>query len=376
MSDQLQIPRFNAQERIARLRMLMDEEGLDGYIVRSTSNLRWLTGFQEVFDSEQAHTAVITSEHCIIHTDSRYATAMKREAAFEKLWEVHDAPCRVADFIATTLSDCGLSEGRIAIDAQTPLALYRAYVKALPEADLIEREGDIEGLRAIKEPQEIELMKTTQQIASDAFEALLGLLHPGMTESEVSLKLEMQMRRRGASELAFANIVASGPNSANPHSVPGSRELTAGDLVVFDFGARFGGYCSDTTRTVSIGEPTPQQTRIYEAVYDANETVRNTLRAGKTGREMHELAEKVLADHGFAGKMGHSLGHGVGIDIHEMPLLSPRYDKPLVAGNVVTDEPGVYLAGSDGVRIEDCGVVTDSGYEIFNELPHELQVIQ
>ena len=375
MTDTDASPRFSARNRIARSRAFMAEQGIDALIVRSTTDLAWLTGFTGVFDSEQAHTAVLTADAALIHTDSRYATAMKTAAAREGIWRVHDARAAVAGFAREALGECGLSAGRVGIDAMTPLAIYRALVSELPDAELVERDGDVQRLRAVKEPEELAAMRKAQDIASAAFEAVLGRLRPGLTESEVALDLEVEMRRRGASEPSFASIVASGPNSANPHSVPGARELAEGDLVVFDFGAKYAGYCSDTTRTVSIGRPTDQQRRIYDAVLAANTAVRETLHAGKTGREMHELAESVLAEHGFAGKMGHGLGHGVGLDIHEMPLLSPRYDEPLVVGNVVTDEPGVYLAGSDGVRIEDCGVVTEEGYESFCQLSHELQVV-
>lgn len=367
---------MKAEQRCARTRAFLEEQGIDAIVVRATSDLMWLTGFARVFDSEQAHTAVLTAHEAIIHTDSRYATAMRAVARDEGIWRVHDEPAHIAQFVADALTACDLQEGSVCVDASTPVSLYRKLEQALPAARLIVREGDIQTLRAVKEPEELACMKRAQAIAQEAFVHVLDALCCGMTEKQVSLELEFQMRTHGADELAFANIVASGPNSANPHAVPSERELARGDFVVFDFGARVDGYCSDTTRTVCMGAPSEQQLRIYEAVRTANETVARELRAGVSGKRMHELAEKVLSDAGFSGKMGHSLGHGVGLDVHELPLLSPRYDKALEAGSVVTVEPGVYLAGEDGARLEDYGVVTEDGYMNFCNLSHDLQVVE
>ena len=354
---------------------MLFEEHLDAIVVRDTADLMWLTGFEHLFDSEQAHVAVITREQCIIHTDSRYVTAMRERAAHEGIWEVDASRAREEQFLAECLGLLKLKTGRIAINTSMPLGTYRKYSDAMPNARFKERSGDIMRLRSVKDEDEIALLKAAQQVATNAFEKTLSHLQVGMTEREVSLELEFNMRRLGADELAFANIVASGPNSANPHAVPGDRRLREGDLVVFDFGARVNGYRSDTTRTIAIGEPSAEQRSIYNAVYAANATVRKELRPGVTGAQMHELAEGVLADAGYGGKMGHSLGHGVGIDIHELPVLSFSNDKPLVAGNVVTDEPGVYLPGQAGVRIEDCGVITDEGFESFCDIDRELRVI-
>lgn len=367
---------MKAENRIRRTRAFMAENGIDALVVRSTSDLTWLTGFSRVFDSEQAHTGIVTQDECVIHTDSRYATAMKTAATEEGLWRVHDEPASVASFVGQTLRAAKLQAGRACIDDATPVVLHRALCSALPGVGFDIRTSPVQQLRAVKEPDELECMKRAQAVASAAFMSVLETLAPGMTESEVSLELEWQMRTRGADELAFANIVASGSNSANPHAIPGWRQLQRGDFVVFDFGAKVGGYCSDTTRTVCIGTPDEMQLRVYDAVRRANETVQAHLKAGVTGKEMHELAESVLAEAGFAGKMGHGLGHGVGLDIHEMPLLSPRYDRPLEPGNVVTVEPGVYLAGRCGARLEDYGVVTEDGYMNFCGLTHELMVVE
>ena len=368
---------MRADARVARLRALLADNGLDAIVVRDVADIMWLTGFERVFDTERAHTLLLTQEAAALHTDSRYATALRSAAEAEGgTWAIDDARVSSAKFVAGQLAALDMADARVCIDAATPLSEYRALVAAVPDATLAERAGDVLALRAVKDEAEIAVMKRAQAIASAAFLAMLERLAPGMRERDVSLMLEMEMRERGADELAFANIVASGPNSANPHAVPGERTLGRGDFVVFDFGARIDGYRSDTTRTVCIGAPSAQQRRIYEAVRAANEEVERTIAPGVTGKAMHELAESVLAEHGFAGKMGHSLGHGVGLDIHEQPVLSPKNDAPLAEGNVVTVEPGVYLAGSDGARLEDCGVLSCGAYVNFCTLGHELMVVE
>lgn len=366
---------MRAATRVDTVRKLLTQQQLDAIVVRSTTDLQWLTGFEDVFDTEQAHTAVVTADACIIHTDSRYASAMRTAAQGEGLWDVDDQREGAAAFAARALGELGVAAGSVAIDAATPLNLFRSYQEKLANAQLVEREGDILRLRQVKEPQEIERMIRAQRVAEHALMEVLEKIHAGQTEAEVSLMLEFAMRSRGAQELAFANIVASGPNSANPHAVPGQRKLAKGDLVVIDYGARVDGYRSDTTRTVCIGAPSAEQLRIYNAVKRANEEVRRVVRAGVTGVEMHQLAEDILAEEGFAGLMGHGLGHGVGLDIHEEPCLNTRNDEPLPEGAVVTVEPGVYIAGQNGVRIEDCGQVTKDGFDNFCTLTHELMVV-
>lgn len=367
---------MRAFHRIEQVQRLLEEQTLDAIIIRANSDLFWLTGFEDVFDTEQAHVAIVTRQDCILHTDTRYVTAMREKSHEEGIWQIDASRDREVEFVTRMLKELKLVTGRIAIDETMPLNLYRMYSDAMPNARFKERSNDILKLRAVKDADEIVLMKQAQAIASRAFLNTLANMQPGISERDVSLELEFAMKRLGASELAFANIVASGPNGAKPHAVPSDRQLEAGDFVVFDFGARVGGYCSDTTRTVCIGGASDEQIRVYEAVRRANEWVAASIKPGVTGAQMHALAESELAKAGFANKMGHSLGHGVGIDIHELPLLSPTNKEALVVGNVVTDEPGIYLPGEMGVRVEDCGVVTETGFESFCDITHELMVIE
>ncbi|HIY83020.1 MAG TPA: Xaa-Pro peptidase family protein [Candidatus Rubneribacter avistercoris] len=375
----------SAAPRLARLRDACATEGLDAFFVRDTSNIKWLTAFDGVFDDEAAHALMVTPQKAVLHTDSRYAEAARAAAAREGLVNVDDARKSHAVFAVDILRTCdggvveGLPPTELGIEDTITLADYHALGQALADAaaaaQMLGTSSFVVNLRAVKDAGEIARMKAAQAITDAAFSHIVSFMRPGMTEREVQRELEDFMLRHGAEGLAFPSIVATGPNGANPHAVPGSTVLEAGQCVVLDFGARAHGYCSDMTRTVFLGEPTPRLRDAYEAIRSANEQVEAALRPGVTGRAMHELAERALSGAGFAGKMGHGLGHGVGLDIHEEPVLSPRNERPLAVGNVVTVEPGVYVPGEFGMRLEDFGVVVEGGFEVFTKIGHDLVVV-
>ncbi len=369
--------RFAVNNRIAHLRAWCEQEGADAFFVRDTSNIRWLTAFDGVFDGERAHALLVTPDRAVLHTDSRYADACERAAAGTNI-EVDIERVTHADFAATQVgrsASGGAAEGfSLAIENSITLAEYRRLQKAL-DASLLETADVVVGLRAVKEASEIARIRAAQAITDATFSHITGFMRPGMTEREVQRELENFMMRHGAEGLAFPSIVATGANGASPHAIPGSTVLEAGQCVVLDFGARAQGYCSDMTRTVFLGEPSARMREAYEVLRRANEEVECAIRPGATGKEMHELAERVLDAGGFGGRMGHGLGHGVGIDIHELPNLNTRNAKPLVPGNVVTVEPGIYLPGEFGMRLEDFGVVTETGYDVFTQSPHNMVVL-
>lgn len=432
--DELNDPKA-CERHLARLRETFPELGVGAFLVRDTSNIQWLTAFDDVFDEEAAHALYVCPDHAWLHTDSRYVTACENaarhkplevsaerethaqfaaklwgalsasaekgesagtggateEAAFAKSAEMYESSvqesCICADLAET---GCGiranaqiLQEGagskRLGIEDGVSLAEYRRLQKAFAEADaeepFVETDGVVVGLRAVKDRYEIARMRGAQSITDAAFEHIVRYMRSGMMERQVQLELEEFMLRHGAQGLAFPSIVATGPNGASPHAIPGATMLEAGQCVVLDFGARSYGYCSDMTRTVFLGEPDPEMRAAWDALREANESVEAMLRPGVTGKEAHERAEEVLAAAGFGGRMGHGLGHGVGIDIHEEPVLAPRNERPLVAGNVVTVEPGIYLPGKFGMRLEDFGVVTDTGFDVFTNSTHDLVVI-
>ena len=375
-----------ANSRLERMRKNMSACGIDDFYCRDISNVQWLTEFEGVFDDEAAHLAFVTPKKAFVHTDSRYADACDR-ASQHTPWVVDACGGAHATWVARQFAAfhaaVGTPEGEnvcaMGIEDAIELREFRELERAFSEAKwkprFVETDGFVKKMRAVKDERELSAMRAAQAITDAAFEHIVEFMGEGMTELEVKRELEETMRRLGAEGLAFDSIVASGPNGAAPHSIAGERRLQAGDMVVMDFGARKGGYCSDMTRTVCIGEATPLAREVFAAVREANEAVEAMIRPGRTGAAMHHLAEDVLAHNGFAGKMGHGLGHGVGIDIHELPVLSPRNEAPLEVGNVVTVEPGVYLPGEIGCRLEDFGVVTEDGFEVFTKSTHELVII-
>ena len=359
--------------RLGLLRTACADADLAAFLVRGTSDIAWLTAFDRVFDEEAAHALYVDRGRAVLHTDSRYAAACRAAAAGRPL-AVDDARETHAAFARRLHGDDFADD--LGIEDAITLAEFRRLEDAFsPSAPFRETSGVVVGLRAVKDAAEVARMRAAQAITDAAFAHIVGFMAPGMTEREVQLELEGFMERHGAWGLAFPSIVAAGANGASPHAIPGATVLEAGQCVVLDFGARAWGYCSDMTRTVFLGEPEPEMRAAYEAIRRANEEVEAMLRPGVTGRAAHELAERVLDEAGFGGTMGHGLGHGVGIDIHEEPMLSPRNDRELVAGNVVTVEPGIYLPGRFGMRLEDFGIVTDAGFDVFTQSTHEMVII-
>lgn len=369
------------ENRLAALRAKMGEAGIDALYIRGLSNVAWLSGFEHVFDGEPAHAVVLTPNACVVHSDSRYLDALESCACGTSI-EIDGSRTSHAAFLADALDgirqvapDSVLSVG---IEDSLTLAEFRLLQEALsekPNVRLAELSGFVECLRQVKDAGEIETMRKAQAITDAAFKQIVEFMHEGMTEREVQLALDNLMFEEGAEGLAFSTIVATGAHGASPHAIPGDTALAAGDAVVMDFGARFGGYCSDMTRTVFVGDPSGKLRRAYEVLRRANEECEAMVCAGVCASEVHAHAEKVLADGGFEGAMGHSLGHSVGIDIHESPNLSPRNGEPLAAGNVVTVEPGIYVPGEFGMRLEDYGIVRSDGFEVLTQSTHEMVIV-
>ena len=386
-----------SRERLERVRALCAQLGLDALLVRDTSNIAWLTAFDGVFDEERAHALLVTADVAQLHSDSRYSNALRTAARrIGSPISVSDERVSHAKFAKAALASAPAAQPQPQLaDAPAPAHVsvqgafcgklgfedsitYTEFAKTVEEfgaASLLATTDVITGLRAVKSVAELTRLRAAQAVTDAAFRHIVGFMRPGMTEREVQLELEDYMLRHGGEGLAFSSIVATGANGADPHAIPGGTRLEVGQCVVMDFGAKAYGYCSDMTRMVFLGSPDAKMAMAWEVLRRANETVEAQLGPGMTGKEAHELAERVLAEGGFAGKMGHGLGHGVGIDVHELPVLNTRNEQPLVAGNVVTVEPGIYLPGEFGMRLEDCGVVTEGGYEVFSQLGHDMVVL-
>ena len=360
-------------DRFQRLRDILVQQELDALYIRDTSNIAYLTDFDGVFDEERAHSLLVDSERILLHTDSRYANACKDAATKAR------SPIQIDDEVLSHPAWLAKQDAHptLGIEDTISLAEFRKLEKEFSEVPttLVETTGLVIGMRTIKDAAEIERLRAAQAITDAAFAYIAEFIKPGLTERDVQRELDNYMLSHGASALAFPTIVATGANGANPHAQPTDTPLEAGQCVVIDFGAKAGGYCSDMTRTIFIGEPDDTLRHAYEVLREANETVEAMLKPGITGAAAHEHALEVLTAGGFENAMGHGLGHGVGMDIHEEPVLAPRNKEPLVAGNVVTVEPGIYIPGSFGMRLEDFGIVTENGFDVFTQTTHDMVVI-
>ena len=366
------------QGRIERVRALMDERGYDAVVVRDEANLRWLTGAMGVFDYtfEFPHAAFITRDACLLHTDSRYFNSFEENLPSDSPWKVDMEDGTIPMWVAKRSYDT--KSRTIGIEEDMHLNFYQGLVRGLEDlgiaAQLPCMHEDLRKMRAVKDAEEVELMRHAQSITDAAFQHMLTFIKPGLTEKEVRTELENYMFSNGADSLAFGSIVASGPNTANPHAVPSDRVIQKGDLVLMDYGAGYKDYRSDMTRTVCVGEPNEKQLEIYALVKRCHEECAAAVHAGVDGKDIFDLSKKIIGDAGYGEYYNHGLGHGVGIDIHENPNFGRRRNV-IEAGAVITIEPGVYLPGVGGVRLEDYGIVTEAGFEPFTQSPHELQVI-
>jgi Xaa-Pro aminopeptidase len=355
------------RSRIERLIELMPEAGIDLLLVTNLVNIRYLTGY-----TGTNGLAVIGPSTRVFLTDFRYVeqAAEQVQASFDRRL----APQDLLDAIPETLP-----EGRVRLgfeDASVSVRRHGRLLRLLGErAELVPAGGLIERLRAIKEPEEVERIRAASAVADAAFEELLleGLV--GRTERDAALALETAMRRLGADRPSFDSIVAAGPHGALPHARPRDVVIETGQLVVIDWGAELDGYCSDCTRTVATGPVDEPAQAVYALVRSAQLSGLEGVRPGRGGREIDGVARAVIEAAGHGEHFGHGLGHGVGLEIHEAPRLSQRSEDTLQPGNIVTVEPGVYLPGELGVRIEDLVLVTEQGCEIITGIPKELRTV-
>ena len=341
--------------RIDGLRRALAERGLGGFLVSNLSNCRYLSGF--VGDSGWL---LLTDARCGVAVDSRFWEAARRQAPdFELLPIRGDLP----DWFLKTAAEWGVNRWGIEAEAVS-LAAYQKLTAAIARdqspVQLVPTIGLIETQRSIKDPAEIELLEKASQLAARALDHARSAASPGMTERELAWELERFLRENGSEAMGFEIIAASGPNCALPHARPSERRIEAGEPVLLDLGARLEGYCSDFTRTFCVGKPSPLLVKVHSIVLGAQLTALTTIQSGMTGEQADQLARTVINQAGYEQAFGHGLGHGVGLDVHERPRVGARSQDVLVDGMVFTIEPGVYLPGWGGVRIEDT-VVMEGG---------------
>ncbi len=356
-------------KRLKNLQSVLAKQNLSAIVIRNfegdNPNVRYLSGF-----GGTAAVLVITRKKSFIVTDARYFARAKEEAPDYKLVKVKRA-AKITDHVNEALALAGLSKSsKVGFEAgRMPVQVARDWGKELnaklqPTVHLVER------LRQTKDADEIAQLRKACKITCKVFEEIVPLIKPGMTEREVAFELDMRLRKHGAVNNSFPSIIASGPNSAIPHHSTGDRKLKAGEPLVMDFGGLFpGGYCSDITRTVFVPgkKPHPRMVEIYNIVLEANKAARKALKAGISWRDYDKVARDYIAERGYGEYFTHGLGHSLGLDVHD------PYDyahDPLEEGTVITDEPGIYIDGFGGVRIEDDLVVTDNGAQRLTTAPY------
>lgn len=339
----------------------------DGYLITSESNIFYFTGFPC-----DAALLLVTRGGSHFFTDSRYTEAAQRVIRGVTF-------CDTAEFRERFPAVCAEQDVRRLLVETSELTVREAqkYASILPQTELL-YEDDLAFLSAFrrrKSADEVEKMTRAQRIAEAALEKTLPLLRPGRTEKEIALELDYTMLRMGAEALSFQTIVVSGENSSLPHGVPGSRVLRDGDFITLDFGAVADGYHSDMTRTFALGHCTDEMRAVYDTVLRAQEAALAVMRPGTTCKDADAAARDVIAAAGYGAYFGHGTGHGVGVQIHERPNVSPRSAETLQTGDVVTAEPGIYLPGKFGVRIEDMVLITEDGYQNFTKADKQLRVL-
>ena len=316
--------------------------------------------------------AVVTREGAYYFTDSRYIEAAEKNLKGFTVRMTHPGSSeieRINEVIGEhTIKKLGFEENDMTYGD------YLRYNEAL-HAVLVPMQAKIDAFRATKEPWEIELMRKAQAITDQTFSELCKIIQAGMTEKELEAELLYRLYKHGAEGPSFDPIVVSGPNTSLPHGVPGERKLEFGDFITMDFGCIYGGYCSDMTRTVALGFVSEEMDKVYKTVLKAQLAGIAATKAGVAGRDIDGTARKVIADAGYGDYFGHGYGHSLGILIHEAPNANTRNDQPRPAGAVVSAEPGIYLPGKFGVRIEDVTVITETGCEVLTKSPKKLIIL-
>ncbi|WP_246944577.1 M24 family metallopeptidase [Bacillus pinisoli] len=351
--------------KLEKLRNQFQEHDIDGVLVTSGYNRRYLTGF-----TGTAGVAIISHDKAVFITDFRY---VEQAANQVEGFEVVQHKAAILDEIANQVEVLGIKRLGFEEDHVT-FSTYKSYQSAV-KSELVPLSGVIEKLRLIKTDSEIKILKEATEIADAAFEHILKVIRPGKTEIEISNELEFFMRNQGAASSSFDIIVASGYRSALPHGVASEKVIESGEFVTLDFGAYYKGYCSDITRTVAVGQPSDELKNIYDVVLEAQLRGMAGIKPGLTGKEADALTRDYISEKGYGEYFGHSTGHGIGLEVHEGPGLSFKSDMKLEPGMVVTVEPGIYVPNLGGVRIEDDTVITNDGNQSLSFSTKELIIL-
>ena len=342
----------------------MQEKELDGIIINNLKNIYYLTGFWG-----SNGTVFISRDRQILVTDARYIIAAKQEVTGFEIFAERDE----LTTIAKIAKDMGLS--RIGFEDEISVSYYHRMQAAFEGLELIPQTQFVEALRMIKDETEIATIRKACSISDQAFHDALEFIKPGKTEIEIANFLDFRMRELGAAGLSFDTILASGINSSKPHAHPMHKPVELGEAITMDFGCLYEHYVSDMTRTIYLGHVSDEQAVIYNTVLKANQALIDQAKAGLGFRDFDKIPRDIIVEAGYGQYFTHGIGHGIGLDIHEEPYFSQTSTEVIKSGMVLTDEPGIYIEGKYGVRIEDDILITDTGCELLTLAPKELIVI-
>ena len=361
-------------DHIQHVQAALEAQGLDAVLLTGEANRFYASGF---FTPGADAAAFVTRRDAAFLTDARYTEAAARHLKGIELREI-----RTGRGLMAQLQDLVFWKGARRLgfeDAAMTVQTYRRLEEALSEGsfpcELVPMSDALGALRQVKDAEELAAMETAQGIAERALEDILREIRPGVTEKEIAARLQYLMLHYGASDMSFDPIVVSGPNGSRPHAVPGDQIVDTGMFITMDFGCKVEGYCSDMTRTVAVGSVTEEMERVYGTVLAAQEAGIAAARAGTAGKAVDAAARAVIEEAGYGDYFTHSFGHGVGVEIHEAPNASSVNDKPLPAGAVISAEPGIYLPGRMGVRIEDVIFIGPEGCRDLTKAPKDLLVL-
>ena len=345
------------RDRMDLMLAQLPERDLEAMLISTPENRRYLSGF-----TGSAGYLLISKDNAVLVTDSRYTEQATNQAPQYQVLQVRSG----WDWLMEWLEETGIK--RLGFESQNmTVATYNNLLEALKKRDslsqvsLVATSGIAEDQRTIKDSDELAMLQKAIDASDAAMEAVCPKIQEGMSEREVAWRMEVAMRDMGADGISFDTIVAAGPNGAMAHHRPSDQAIKRGEPIVIDMGAQVGGYCSDITRTVVVGEPDETFHKVYDIVLGAQLTAINTVKAGMTGEECDGLARTVIVEAGYGDNFGHSLGHGVGLAVHEYPRVAPKSPDPLQTDTVFTVEPGIYITGWGGVRIEDIVILGTDG---------------